>query len=519
MEDEDYIRARRNLTSANGPDAVESFGTLVDEADVRGHQETLEHLLKEATRIRATLEENSFANCSLDYYVGNALSVLHRRESAATDTVLAWAQPRLRHAIFHYRRAALHVPSDNSARSRGLQIAVNLGNAFSHVGRSFDAIEQYDRAIDTSQTFGMAIGNRGFAFMHLARCMGDPSHQFLATRHAWVDMRNAIQANSIEPDAAVGFKKAIVEIESWAGTEKLQIEPEWPTTSIGTTKEEREYRTWCYRHRLFVNDAADFLPATVSASDVTSLPSIVSPIQSPVQLYGLFNLMKQEFVTARWLAFAGLTAKGSHFADREVLIYDTLDYPCHSISIDQIRIAVRAAFSVFDKVGLFINQYWDLGHEPSQVYFRSVWYEKRDPKKGLHQAFEQIHNWPLRGLYWISLDLVDKEMQEILEPESRSLQELRHKLEHQFVKIVEPMSAALHGAKGNKQVMADPAIVMYVARQELGAKAIRVLQLVRRALLHLSMAVQVEEERRARDRGEQPIGKIEMLPYPDEWKH
>jgi hypothetical protein len=117
------------------------------------------------------------------------------------------------------------------------------------------------------------------------------------------------------------------------------------------------------------------------------------------------------------------------------------------------------------------------------------------------------------------LDLVDKEMQEILEPESRSLQELRHKLEHQFVKIVEPMSAALHGAKGNKQVMADPAIVMYVARQELGAKAIRVLQLVRRALLHLSMAVQVEEERRARDRGEQPIGKIEMLPYPDEWKH
>ena len=186
--------------------------------------------------------------------------------------------------------------------------------------------------------------------------------------------------------------------------------------------------------------------------------------------------------------------------------------------MDQVRIGLRAAFSVLDKIGLFINAYWKLGHAPSQVNFRLVWYVKRDRKKGLLPAIQHLRNWPLRGIYWLSLDLADKDHQETLEPESRSLQELRHKLEHQFVKVVEPLSSTLNPITSPTKVFTDPRIVMYVSRPELEAKAIRVLQLVRRALLQLSMAVQAEEEARAKARGNVAIGQIKMPVYSDDWK-
>ncbi|MGE5607797.1 MAG: LA2681 family HEPN domain-containing protein [Bacillota bacterium] len=519
MEDALYRSHQQQVSSLTGGDAVELLGTLGEEAATRADEPVLTRLIAEADRIRTTVADTSEERAALEYYTGNALSSLHAISAQANGTVWAWDQPSLRQAIYRYRRALITAaPMSPSARGRAIQTMVNLGNAMSHIGRSFDAIEQYDRAEQLHPRFAMAVGNRGFALMHLARWLYDPSHRFLAMRKAWNDMRNAIaMPETLESHAGEGFRQAVAQIESVYGTEQLHAEPDWPQDPIGVTDDERVYRRWCYQHRLFLNDLADILPPTVSATDPTSLPSIVSPLKSPVQFYGLFNLMKQEFATARWLCFSGLTASQSHFADREVLIYDTLDYPCHAVAVEQARIGLRAAFSVLDKVGLFINAYWRLGHDESQVYFRSVWFVKRDPKKGLSPSLAGLQNWPLRGLFALSQDLADKDLQEVLDPASQSLQELRHKLEHQFVKVVEPISPALDPT-ATPRMLADPKMVVYLSRNDLEAKAIRVLQLVRRALLHLTMSVQAEEERRAHVRGDGRIGEIEMLSVPDDQK-
>jgi hypothetical protein len=74
-----------------------------------------------------------------------------------------------------------------------------------------------------------------------------------------------------------------------------------------------------------------------------------------------FNQMKQEFIAARWFLYDGLESHRIHFADRDAPLYNTLDYPSYGISVEKIKTAYRMAYSLFDKIGFFLNSYLGLG--------------------------------------------------------------------------------------------------------------------------------------------------------------
>src|SRR5207245_1998729 len=95
---------------------------------------------------------------------------------------------------------------------------------------------------------------------------------------------------------------------------------------------------------------------------------------------GFFNQIKQEFVSARYLYYEGLRSKGPHFSDRDVLLYNTLDYPVYSLATEKLRAAFRLAYSLFDKISFFLNHYLQLGHNPNKVSFRGVWCEPKGPQ-------------------------------------------------------------------------------------------------------------------------------------------
>lgn len=42
-----------------------------------------------------------------------------------------------------------------------------------------------------------------------------------------------------------------------------------------------------------------------------------------------------------------------------------------------MRAAYRIGYSILDKAAFFLNAYLGLGHKPTQVSFRSVWYEPK----------------------------------------------------------------------------------------------------------------------------------------------
>ena len=121
--------------------------------------------------------------------------------------------------------------------------------------------------------------------------------------------------------------------------------------SLGETVEERAYRTWCLRERLFINPLNDLGARPIAARDVLTLPSLtVTGTYTRVPpAIGFFNQMKQEFVSGRYLYYEAVQSEGPHFSDRGVLLYNTLDYPAYSLAVEKMRAAFRIVYSLFDK--------------------------------------------------------------------------------------------------------------------------------------------------------------------------
>src|SRR5690606_29904562 len=113
--------------------------------------------------------------------------------------------------------------------------------------------------------------------------------------------------------------------------------------------------------------------------------------------------------------------------------------------IEQVKLAFRSAYSLFDKIAFFINEYWDLRVASEKVSFHSVWTEKKGKKKQLRHELLRNPNLCLRGLYWLSKEFSDKEtdlavsLGSVMEPDADKLRTIRNHLEHKYLKVHDDM--------------------------------------------------------------------------------
>ena len=126
---------------------------------------------------------------------------------------------------------------------------------------------------------------------------------------------------------------------------------------LGDTEHEVRYRRWCLAKCLFLNPLNDLGSLSVAARDVPTTPSMVVGIREGPHYQSFYNQMKQEFVSARWFYYDGITAKKPHFSDKDVTLYNTFDYPCYSLAARKVKVAVRMAYSLLDKIAYFLNHY------------------------------------------------------------------------------------------------------------------------------------------------------------------
>ncbi|WP_089728874.1 LA2681 family HEPN domain-containing protein [Candidatus Thiosymbion oneisti] len=140
---------------------------------------------------------------------------------------------------------------------------------------------------------------------------------------------------------------------------------------------------------------------------------------------------------------------GLGFSDRGVLLYNTLDYPSHSLAVERIKCAFRTSYSLFDKIGQFVNHYWRLGMKRRDVTLRRIWCESLNNERKLRQVFRLYPNWPLRGLFWLSRDLFDEfpGFRNHTEPDARDIATVRHRLEHGFLRACLKIKILILGHK------------------------------------------------------------------------
>lgn len=502
-----------DISSFSNDEAMQLLGQYIDQATdlvdadmARGALTLCDEL---ASRVSGATE------VQLCYFRANAWSAIRRAKHQDEAAVWQWDQDEILHEIYWLRYAIRHCSFGELDQLRQGQILVNTGNTLHHIGRPIEAIEYWKRALSVAPRFGMAMGNLGGGYETYAKLLYDKGQAVVILKAAYDFLIETKESGVLWDNPE--FKQVQQKMLERASTISRHVDIEkiesisLDSFSLGKSKTEKEYRQWVLDNTLFVNPLNDIGPNTIAAKDVLHLPNMVMNIGEPPSLIGFYNQIKQEFISARYFFWQGTLTAGNykrHFSDSSVDLSNTLDYPIYGVAIEQIKIAFRTAYSLFDKIAFFINEYWGLGVDSEKVSFHSVWIEKIGKKRKLHQKFLENPNLCLRGLYWLSKEFSDKETDQgvnlgnVMEPDADQLRTIRNHLEHKYLKVHDDIWEI---CREHESSPFSDKLGYHLTLTELTEKTLRLMKRSREALIYLSLAVHQEEKIRARKRTSLPM--------------
>ena len=350
--------------------------------------------------------------------------------------------------------------------------------------------------------FAKALANRAKGLAYYAQTLYDRGHTpvMLAAARSLFDTALGNDAFWESEDGDT-VKPALAEQREQIADFLSQIQyndefdlNQWP---LGATEEERSYRRWCLRERLFLNPLNDAYTDSVAATDVLHLPDHSYRLEEAPRFPAYYNLLKQEYVSARYRLYNAIHEDDRDFVMRDVLMLDSGEGQALGHYTEELRSAYRSSYAIFDKVGLFLNDYFQIGLKPRDATFRHVWSEKpNSAAMEIRPIFKDWPNWALRGLYCLSSDLFDQAFKEVAEPDAANLAQLRQQVEHRFLSFqhsVTQESSETHRS---------------VPFEEFTNNTIRLMKMAREALIYVSLAMHREEG--LREEQTEKDGKVRM---------
>ncbi len=499
-----------NLSSMSIYEAKNYIGQLVDISfDLK-----IEEGLKKAIKLNEELLKGDLPDkykTILNYFMANAWSNL-RILTRDMKALWEWEQKEIEDEILYLRKAIEGKGFSEIDTFMRCQILTNLGNILSHIGRFIEAIECWNKALEIDPSFSMAIGNKGYGFLYYALSLYDLGHRNYILKNAYSLLKNELDLELVHSEAQKSFRKKIKLIGSMLPEKFLNKKFNFKKYSLGASKEEKEYRKWCLEKILFLNPLNDLGSFSIAAQDIFNLPNITTRIDEGPYYIGFFNQMKQEYISARYLYYEGINFKKPHFSDKDVYLYNTLDYPIYSLGIEKVKVSFRIIYSLFDKIGYFIKDYINLKVKRN-VCFRTLWYWKENHNNELKEEFKNKENWSLRGLFWLSKDLLScPDYIKAIDPDAREIAKIRNHLEHKYLKIHDTL---WKGQSYNNDFGFNlkDSLAFSVYREEFELKTLKLIKLARAALIYLSLAVHTEEYKRDQEKvsgrgNANSIGKI-----------
>jgi hypothetical protein len=514
----DKLMKRGGIDGLSDEIALKATGTLIDVSTDLGREDGIRLALQCCDELaQRTLNDADAA--LIEYFRANAWEARklqkHREKTAVSD----WEQPEVQQQIHHLRGAMRHPGYEKLDVIRQCQIQTNLGNQLSHIGRFVEAVPAWERALALRPRFAMALGNLGYGLKQYGHALYDPGHAqlFFAAAYERLSVATSPEAQFEGYDqehVKAQFAKLRSDIEKNVDLEGVRASIKLDGYDLGETVEEQDYRQWVLGERLFLNPLNDLGAYTIAARDILTLPSHVTAIKEPPTFIGFFNQMKQEFVSARWFLHECIQSSEPHFSDRDVTLYNTLDYPSYSLAIERAKAAYRVAYSLFDKIAFFLNDYAKLAVNPKHVYFRTIWYIGQNAqKRAIRKELLELQNWPLRGLFWLSKDLFDPELQDSAEPDAQELYIIRNCLEHSYLKVHEILIPDMASDDPFRDRLAYS-----VQREAFLAKTLLALRRARAALIYLSLGMHQEEQRRSQGKRDRRVASMRLDHWDDDWK-
>lgn len=512
-------RCERSINKMTDAEALKYIGQLIDNS----HDASFERGAKRALYLLDELAKRPLAETDAalaEYFRANAWAA--RSHIANVRQSWAWECKERQEEMLALSRATYHPGFAMLEKGRRCQILTNRANLLNIVGRSIDAIAGWDDALRIGPQFAMALGNRGAGLKHYAGMVVDNRERAILALQAYDGLCAAMAPDAVNETVdsqpvIAQFRAVADQLEGALNVEAPRAMQRLDEGEAGRSKTERIYRQWCLDKRLFLCPLNDLGPHLIAATDNLMLPDITEAFDerpgdySPPPIIGFFSQMKQEYASARYMLFEGMSSTRVHFSDRDVALTDTLDYPLYSLASERVRTAFRIAYSLLDKIAFLVDRYWKLGKVPERISFKNVWMVEN--KARLLPQFENSKNWPLRGLYWLSKELFDDQLKQTTAADARELHAIRNALEHTYLRVSEgwakPFLIGTPSANG---------FGIAIGSDELEAKAIRVMQIARSALFYVSFAIGHEEREKRRANPDQLVGSLPLHSLQDRRK-
>jgi tetratricopeptide (TPR) repeat protein len=394
----------------------------------------------------------------------------------------------LRNARVLLRRAG---QDETVAEHIRVQALTNLGNSYDSEGRDVEAIAAYDEALALNPTFGMALGNKGTALGYVAPFAG----QHKPT--VWAEVVTALDA-ALEDEAGIvkfggttaleHFRKRRAAIKVKPGfVHKHREHPDWADPHL----------RWCAEHGLFLHVSLPCLSEAYEELDALYFNGITVGLDDADQrrandLIDAFNALKQDFIAARYLLWladgdespirehaAAITARAGYL--------DTLRYARWGPRTGLATQAFAAASNLLDKIAGAVHVYYRTARKSQGVYFRYLWHPRHAENKPDVMDAELVDAAPTRGLR----ALCDLSCEVETSTPLNELLERRHAATHRFL-VVHRLPSA------NSEPAGD--WLEHVDWDDLVGGAITLLGTARSALIYLARTIDIEEQRRAKQR-------------------
>lgn len=433
------------------------------------------------------IEELSAPLQTLLYYdIANGYGYLRKLKYFNTPDSWNFEMEEISHEVFHLRKAIASLGFEEIDDLRKCQIYTNLGNTFSFIGRFIEAQEYWRKALNIFPNFPMALANSGHGLMFYSNQIFDNSHKLYFINYGYHKIKEALHFKEyLEGDAANQFHKMKSYMDATYDVKILSEQFNLNSFEFGDNEKLNNYRYWCLENYLYINPLNDLGASKFASHDCLNLPSLILETKAPPTYFTLYNQLKQEFATARYFYYKSVVFQDPHFSDEDVVIVDTMESALFSYNLELAKSAFRNTYSILDKIAYFLNDYLKLGNNYNRVNFRSVWFKKDN--KTLHEHFQNSQNWALRGLFWLSKDFFIKEHDEVLDPDSKQIAELRNSIEHKGLKIM--YDTYLYSNFFN----ADKEIIFIINRDDFESKTLRLLKTVRAAIMYLAFIINYEE--------------------------
>lgn len=470
---------------------IDIFGTLFDLSYDNENLNGIELAFKLSSEIDFEVLETKH-KVYYHYLLGNGWGYKRKLSVQTNSQMWSFQSEELSKEIFHLRKAISIEGFDNVSNEIKCQVFCNLGNLFSHIGRFVEAQELWNRAIILNGEFAMAYANKGHSMLYYQNYLYDTIHKNLFLIYGYHHIRVGLSLKEHLHDGAEEyFTPYLISLEKTIPMEFRNKLPKLNKFKLGRDKKLKDYRRWCIDNCLYINPLNDLGRHTDASHDCLNMPSMVFEVNAPPIYFTLFNQMKQEFGTARFIYYESVKRNNPHFSDKDIVIVETPELAKYSYHLEQLKSAFRMSYSIMDKIAFFLNNYLNLGIAEYRTTFRNVFYEK--PKERvLRSSFTSSNNWALRGLYWLSLDLheKDEDFESVIEPEAKEIAKIRNAMEHKSFKIIsEFLPYPEYYDKGKD-------IAYAIHRHELEIKTLKLLTLTRAAMMYLAFAINHEEEKK-----------------------